>query len=89
MISAEPTGNPATNRSNTQSKPLTFGERAQPGKPKTDPLADMAEQQKIAGIDRHAEMIDTPPGALDRGRDHVAPIQDCRRAMDQQHLDPG
>ena len=35
MISAGPTGKPATNRSNTQSKPLTLGERAQPGSPNT------------------------------------------------------
>ena len=40
MIPRGPTGRPATSRSSTQSKPLTLGERAQPGRPSTDALAD-------------------------------------------------
>ena len=59
----------------TQSKPLTLGERAQPGRPSTGMRADPAEQQQIAGIDRHAEMVDraagrrrSPPGSRRAGR---------------------
>ena len=48
----------------------------------------MAEQQQIAGIDRHAEMIDPAAGRHDRRRDHIAPVEDRRGAVDQQHLDP-
>ena len=86
MISAGPTGRPATSRSSTQSKPLTLGERAQPGSPSTG-FADMAEQQQIAGIDRHAEMVDPAAGGDDRRRDHVAPVDDRRGAVDQQQID--
>ena len=73
-------------RCSTQSKPLSLGERAQPGRPSTGVVAEPAEQQQVAGIDRHAEMIDRAAGALDRRRDHVAPVGDRRGAGDQQHL---
>ena len=34
--------------------------------------AEPAEEQQVAGIDRHAEMLDHAAGGLDRGRQHVA-----------------
>ena len=41
----------------------------------------MSEQQQIAGIDRHAEMVDPAAGGDDRFRDHVAPVDDRRGAV--------
>jgi hypothetical protein len=41
----------------------------------------MAQQQHVAGIDRHAEMIDPAAGHLDRLRDHIAPVDDDRGAV--------
>ena len=89
MISSRPTGTPAQRRSSTQSKPLTFGERAQPGRPSTGVSPSLPEQQHVAGIDRHAEMLDPAAGLLDRRRDHVAPIDDDRGAVHQHHLGAG
>ena len=48
----------------------------------------MPEQQQIARIDRHAEMIDRAAGRLDRGRDHIAAVDDRRGAVDQEQIDP-
>ena len=42
--------------------------------------AGAADQQQIAGIDRHAEMLDRAADLGDRGRDHVAPVGDRGRA---------
>ena len=47
----------------------------------------MAEQQQIARIDRHPEMVDPTAGGNDRRRDHIAPVEDRRGAVDQQDLD--
>ena len=80
VMSSRVTGMPASNRISTQSNPFSFGERAQPGAPsKVFPL-ELSDQDEIAGIDRHAEMLDAPARRLDRGRDHVAPVGDGRRA---------
>jgi hypothetical protein len=46
-----------------------LGERAQPG-------ARGADQHEIAGVNRHAEMLDAPADRLDCRWDHVAPIGD-------------
>src|SRR5262249_24577027 len=37
------------------------------------------DEQEIAGIDRHAEMLDAPADRRDRGGDHVAPVGDGGR----------
>ena len=50
------------------------------------PAARVADQQQIAGIDRHAEMLDAPADRLDRGRDHVAPVGDGRGAEHDDQL---
>ena len=42
--------------------------------------AGAADQQEIAGIDRHAEMLDRAADFGDRGRDHVAAVGDRGRA---------
>ena len=68
------------------SKPLTLGERAQPGRPSTGLPSSPAEQQQIAGIDRHAEMLDRAAGRHDARRDDVAAIDDRRGAGDQQEI---
>ena len=46
----------------------------------------MGEQQQIAGIDRHAEMIDGTTGVFDGGRDHIPAIGNRRGAIDQRHV---
>ena len=45
-----------------------------------DPAAVRAQQQKIAGIDGHAEVLDTSAGALDRRGNDVTAVGDRRRA---------
>jgi hypothetical protein len=47
----------------------------------------MAEQQQIARIDRHPEMVDPAAGSDDRRRDDVTPIEDRRGAVNQQDVD--
>ena len=42
--------------------------------------AGVADHQQIAGIDRHAEMLDLAADRLQRGRDHIAPVGDRRSA---------
>ena len=42
--------------------------------------AGTANQQQIAGVDRHAEMLDGTADPRNRGRDHVAAIGDGRRS---------
>ena len=44
------------------------------------------DQEQIAGIDRHAEMLDATADRLDRGRNHVAPVGDCRSAEHDHQL---
>ena len=68
-VRARLTGRPASSRISTQSKPFSFGERAQPGAPSTACPPQAADQHQVAGIDRHAEMLDlaadrfdAPPG---------------------------
>ena len=80
MISSRDTASPASSRISTQSKPFSLGERAQPGAPSTGWPPRLPDQHQIAGIDRHAEMLDAAADRLDRGRDHVAPVGDGGRA---------
>jgi len=42
--------------------------------------------QEVAGIDRHAEMIDPPAEGFDRGRESLAPVGGSRGAENQQHV---
>ena len=69
VISLRDTGRPASSRISTQSKPFSLGERAQPGAPITGWPRAVPDQHQIAGIDRHAEMLDPPADRLDRGRE--------------------
>ncbi len=48
--------------------------------------ADMPDQHEIAGIDRHAEMIDDAAGRFDRGGNDIAPVGDGRRTEHQHKL---
>ncbi len=45
-------------------------------------IAELGDEKKIAGIDRHAEMLDAASGGLDRGGNDVAPIGNGRGAED-------
>src|SRR5262249_51976024 len=47
----------------------------------------MAEKQQIARVDRHPEMIDSAARGDDRCRDYVAPVEDRRGAVNEQHVD--
>ena len=85
-MSASRIGTPASTRCSTQSKPFSFGERAQPGAPMIGVPWRSAEQQQIAGIDRHAEPLDAPADRLDRGRNHVAAVGDRRGAEHDQRV---
>ena len=51
--------------------------------------AQPADQHQIAGIDRHAEMLDLAADRFDRGRDHVAPVGDGRGAEHDDQLGAG
>src|SRR5437763_4388314 len=42
--------------------------------------ARLAEQQEIAGIDGHAELLDRAAGEFDRGRNNIAAVGDRGRA---------
>src|SRR5262249_50506853 len=69
ISSARVTFNPARSRISTQSKPFSPGECAQ-----HRDSTGAADQEEIAGIDRHAEMLDGAANARYRSRDHVAAI---------------
>ena len=86
VMSPLPTGKPARRRWRTQSNPFSFGLRAQPGAPRTGLPPSAAEEQQIAGIDRHAEMLDPAADRLDRGWNDVAPVGDRRGAEDDDHV---
>ena len=45
-----------------------------------------ADHQQIAGIDRHAEMLDAAADRFERRGNHVAPVGDGRSAEDDGHL---
>ena len=51
--------------------------------------ARLADQHQIAGIDRHAEMLDRAADRFDRRRDHVAPVGDRRGAEHDDQLGAG
>ena len=58
--------------------------RARAPRQSDDRLAgDLAQQDQVAGIDRHAELQDLAAAALDRRRDDVAPVDDGRAAHHQ------
>ena len=86
VMASRGTSSPARSRISTQSKPFSFGERAQPGAPSTGRPRASAEQQQIARIDRHAEMLDPSADRLDRGRDDIAPVGDGGRAEHDDEL---
>ena len=86
MISVGPTGRPANSRVSTKSMPFSFGLRAQPGSTSAGRVADAAEADQVAGIDRHAEMQDLAAGPHDAGGADVAPVHDRRGADHQQQV---
>ena len=46
----------------------------------------MRHQHQVAGVDRHAEMVDGAAAASIAGRDHVAPVGDGRGARHKHHV---
>ena len=74
-------------------KPLQYPIKAiQLGAPRTarqhhgGDFADMPKAEQIAGINRHAEMINHAAGAHNRGGANIAPIHHGGSAGHQQHL---
>ena len=63
MISPGPTGSPATSRSSTQSKPLTLGERAQPGRPSTTCSPTWPRSSRLPGSTGIPKWSIRPPAA--------------------------
>jgi hypothetical protein len=71
---------PASRRINTQSKPFSAGERAQPGAPKTVMIADMADQQQVSRIDRHAEPANPTAETPDCRWNDIPAVRNSRRS---------
>ena len=71
----------APSRSHSPSASARSPARRAPARPR-----DIADQHQVAGIDRHAEMLDRAAGRLDRGRDDIAPVGDGRRAEHEHEL---
>ena len=46
-------------------------------------LAETREEQQVAGVHRHAEMVDGPARLHHGGWHHVPPVDDGRRAGDK------
>jgi hypothetical protein len=55
--------------------------------PEHDPPRDMPEEQQIARVDRHPEMLDPATRSDDRRGNDVSPIEDRRGAVNQQNVD--
>ena len=53
------------------------------------PPSQPRQQQQVAGIDRHAEMLDRAAGSLDAGGQDVVAVGDGRGAGDQHHVAAG
>ena len=87
VISSAVGHSPAKIRFRTQSKPFSFGLRAQPGAPITGTIADLAEHQQIAGIDRHADLINVAAREPNRRGNDVVGVGDSRRAKDDNHFE--
>ena len=52
------------------------------------PATGAADQQQIAGIDRHPKMLDAPADRLHCGRNHVAAVGDCGGAEHDHQFGP-
>ena len=92
-ISSAPTSRPASSRFSTKSKPFSFGERAQPGAPRTGfcrwagaPPGNEPSSRRLRRIDRHAEMRDASAGFQNCAWNDVAPIGDRRGAEDDDKI---
>ena len=85
-MSSAVTSSPAIRRSSTQSKPFSLGLRAQPGAPMTGFPPSLAENQQVAGIDRHADADNLAAGLPDGGRNDIVEIAQRRRAEDDDHV---
>ena len=87
-MSSGVTSMPASRRLSTQSKPFSFGLRAQPGAPITGVAAELAEDEEVARIDRHAEMDDAPAGRLDAAGTTSRVVDHRRGAEDDEEVAP-
>ena len=85
-MSSGETATPARTRWSTQSKPFSFGLRAQPGAPIAGAPSSVAEDEQVARIDRHAEARRPPAGGADRGGHDVVAVDHRRGAEDDQEL---
>ena len=84
-MSSRVTGTAARSRCRTQSNPFSFGEQA--ARRADDRFAlERTDEEQIARIDRHAEMLDGSARLFDRGGDDVAPVGNGRRAEDDDKL---
>ena len=65
---------------------IDFGRAGAARQPQDGAVAEAAQQQQIAGVDRHAEMDDLPARRRDRRRNYIAPIGDGGSTGDQQQI---
>jgi hypothetical protein len=89
MISARPSGRPASMRCSTQSRPFERRERAQPGRMSTGTVAETRQQQHVARLDRHAEMVDLAAGGDDGGGHRVGAVLGHGGTGNQQQVAAG
>ena len=88
MMAPRSTGTSAARRCSTQSKPLSLGERAQPGRPSTGTSPCRASSSRLPGSTGMPKCSTVAARLLDAGRQHVAAIGDGRGTGDQQQVAP-
>ena len=76
VMASRGTASPASKPHENPVKSVLFGRARTAGRAEQGAAARCGNQQEIAGINRHAEMLDASADRLDRGRDHVAPVGD-------------
>ena len=76
VTSSRDTGRPASSRIRIQSKPFSFGERAQPGAPRIGWPRACPISIRLPGSTGMPKCSMRAADRLDRGRDHVAPVGD-------------
>ena len=88
-MSSRGTFRPARSRISTQSKPFSFGDARAARRADHRTATGIADHQQIAGIDRHAEMLDPAADRFQSRRDHVAAIGDGGSAEHDGHFRAG
>ena len=58
------------------------------GEPQHPRFAEAGQEQEIAGVHRHAEVVDGSARLHDRCRHHIPPVDDGRRAGDEDDVAP-